>query len=49
LGIIIDTNLTWLEHINYIIYNKILKFTSIFIRYVTYNMTYKYKYKYDIM
>ena len=29
LGIIIDNNLTWLEHINYI-YNKIIKFTSIF-------------------
>ena len=29
LGIIIDNNLTWHEHINYI-YNKILKFTSIF-------------------
>ena len=29
LGIIIDNNLTWLEHINYI-YNKILKFTSVF-------------------
>jgi len=29
LGIIIDNNLTWSEHINYI-YNKIIKFTSIF-------------------
>jgi len=35
LGIIIDNNLTWSEHINYI-YNKILKFTSIFIRYATF-------------
>jgi len=30
LWIIIDNNLTWSEHINYI-YNKILKFTSIFL------------------
>jgi len=29
LGIIIDNNLTWSKHINYI-YNKILKFSSIF-------------------
>jgi len=34
LGIIIDNNLTWLEHIDNV-YNKILKFTSIFTRYVT--------------
>ena len=35
LGIITDNNLTWLEHIDNV-YNKILKFTSIFTRYVTY-------------
>jgi len=29
LGIIIDNNLTWLEHIDNV-YNKILKFTSVF-------------------